>query len=236
MLQCCLDESGVDGNRSPVATMAGLSREYDRFTWLDLDWQKALAKHGVCSVLHMTDFGKTGRLADIPEQTRRPLFTDPVNVINEHKRYSVAATLSTEQYKKFFAASARKTGLISIYSTCFLLLATLQGKQADHDRYLPNIPYLLDDGNERKGEVMLTHQFLVDHFQPAYPAHVGPLSFVTTRQLVRCKLRMLWRGQFAASVWGFRLSEDWSQSKKFFREFIWNNDMKRSGWLKSLTA
>src|SRR5580658_10457093 len=96
MLQCCLDESGVDGNRSPVATMAGIVLEYDRFTWLDLDWQKTLTKHNVCSVVHMTDFGKTGVLADVPDYIRLPLFTDLVRVINEHKRYSIAATLSTD--------------------------------------------------------------------------------------------------------------------------------------------
>ena len=157
--------------------MAGIVLEYDRFTWLDLDWQKVLTKHNVCSAIHMTDFGKTGVLADVPGPIRFALFTDLVAVINEHKRYSIAATLSTDQHKQYFGKSAKKTGLVSMYSTCFLLLALSHGKQATHDKYQCDIPYLLDDGNEHKSEVILTHGFLVDTFYRTHPVHVGPLSF-----------------------------------------------------------
>lgn len=152
LLQCCLDESGVDGNLSPVAAMAGIVLEYDQFTWFDVAWKKALDRHGIRSAIHMSDFAADGIWANFPIPSRIALFTGLVAVINEHKNYSIAAIVRTEDYRQHFGKPSKANSMTSIYSMCFMLLALFQGKQAEHDNCEPNFPYFLDDGNERKEE------------------------------------------------------------------------------------
>jgi hypothetical protein len=176
VLECYLDESTIDDG-SEVAVVAGLVLEPDRFTWLDIDWQKALARHNM-PVVHMREFGPSGKLKEYPETSLRSLFTDLVAIITEYKRFSIAATLSRAQYLTHFARFAKTHKRVnSIHSTCFLLLAVFQGRQADHDGYGCNINFVLDDFTKNKQEVIGAHRFLVDTFQKEYPTHVGALDF-----------------------------------------------------------
>jgi hypothetical protein len=123
----------------------------------------------------MSDFAEDGILGTFPIPARIALFTELATVINEHKNYSIAAIVRTEDYKRHFGKPSKANSMTSIYSMCFMLLALFNGKQAEHDKYGPNFPYFLDDGNERKAELEAVHYVLAN--QSAFPAHVGPLSF-----------------------------------------------------------
>lgn len=174
-LRCYLDESGVEGSLL-VATMAGLSLENDRFTWLDLEWKKVLSKHNFTHI-HMREFGLTGKWGQIREGTRLALFTDIAAIIREHKRYSIAATLTPGHFKQYFGKAPQKTSFMSIYSTCFFLLAMAQGKQSHHDGYSNDIPFLLDCNHQYRKEIEVCHAFLMNNCQ--FPVHVGRLEFDT---------------------------------------------------------
>jgi len=47
----------------------------------------------------------------------------------------------------------QENGFMSIYSTCFFLLAMAQGKQAHRDRYTCDIPFLLDCNHQYRREI-----------------------------------------------------------------------------------
>jgi hypothetical protein len=168
-----------DGNASPVAVVAGLTLQQDRFTWLDLDWQQAIAKHAFGKpYVHMKDFAPHGELRDLPESKRIALFSDLSKIIREYKTYSIEATLSTDNYKKHLASLAPiSASMPSIYSACFTLMAIFQGKQAEQDKYKEDIPFVLDDGCAYEQDVVIAHKFLVNEFQPRRNAHVGDLAF-----------------------------------------------------------
>src|ERR1017187_8054402 len=102
VLTSYLDESATDGG-SPIAVVGGLLLQPDTFFYLDIDWEKAIAKHGAGSAIHMKDFGQHGKFGRWTEEARSSLFRDLAKIINEHKICSIAATLTTAQYGKYFA-------------------------------------------------------------------------------------------------------------------------------------
>jgi len=172
LLRSYFDESATDGG-SPIAVIGGIMLQSDAYTWLDIAWQKAIVKHSVEPLIHMKDFGQHGRLRDFPIASRQSLFTDLVNIINEERTITVPATVSTKEYKHYFS----KPDKLDLYSVCFVLLATAQGKHADSSGYEYNIPFLLDDGNDYKQAVERAHDFLVNNFQKSHPLHCGTLAF-----------------------------------------------------------
>jgi len=175
MLHCYLDESATEGD-TPVAVVAGVVLEMDRFAWLDIAWQRAIIKHQAEPYIHMKDFAQHGRFKGWSARARTALFTDLAEIIMEHKRYSIAARLMPSEYNRHFSAFPPDRKL-SIYSMCFLMLAMVQGRYAENSKYKDKIPFLMDDGNKYWAEVKHAHNFLANAFQEIYPVHVGSLSF-----------------------------------------------------------
>ena len=52
-----------------------------------------------------------------------------------------------------------------------------QGKQANHDGYTNDIPFLLDCNHQYRKEIEVCHDFLMNKSQ--FPVHVGRLEFDT---------------------------------------------------------
>jgi hypothetical protein len=98
----------------------------------------------------MREFGKHQRFGSITEAARRALFTDLVRVVNEYKMYSVAATLTSEHYRRAFDGVTA----FSMYGACFVQLAMMNDilTPKHHDYFA--ISYILDDGNCYKHDVI----------------------------------------------------------------------------------
>jgi hypothetical protein len=95
-----LDESGTHEG-APIAVVGGMLLNKSGFDALDKAWDIILARHGIPPPLHMSEFRRPdGRLADFANDSRHALFSDVVKVMNGHKIYSVAATLTAEQFHK----------------------------------------------------------------------------------------------------------------------------------------
>lgn len=105
----------------------------------------------------MKDFRRPdGRLADISDERRRALFVDATAAINKHKVYSVASTLTTADYRKYFGAPHLKQTM-GFYGICFMLALRLNYEIAAANQYTGRIPLLLDGGNEYAGQVREAH-------------------------------------------------------------------------------
>jgi Protein of unknown function (DUF3800) len=167
-----LDESATDDS-SPVAVVGGLLLNKSNFLEFDPAWRNMLKKHSLPPPLHMKDFRRPkGRLADIPDEVRRALFVDAVELINKHKIYSIAGTLATADYRRYFDENFIKKGL-GLYGACFILCAQMSDKLAKQNDYKERIPFLMDSGNPYADHVRGAHAAM----QERHPRDVGALSF-----------------------------------------------------------
>ena len=149
------DESGTDSD-SPMAVVGGLLLRPEDFFWLDVEWRRVQSKYGITCPIHMREFGPHGVFKEISAATKMCLFADLVCIMNEHKHASIAATLVTETYLRVFE---RITNL-SMYGACFAQLAMMNDVVARLNDHHEPIPYLLDDGNSYKKDIIEAQRVL----------------------------------------------------------------------------
>ncbi len=83
MLGSYFDESSVDGS-GPVSVVGGLLIDHANYSWLDIDWSKAVYRSNIGKdYIHMLDFGAHGDLASFPLDQKRALLTDLAAIINK---------------------------------------------------------------------------------------------------------------------------------------------------------
>lgn len=112
-----LDESATDGG-TPDAVVAGVLLNESHFDALDKRWKKLVADHHLGTSLHMKDFGKHGKHANLSEPEREAIFSDVVPIINTCKIYSIAATLTVAEYNSHFNPELKEEmGLYGIWTT-----------------------------------------------------------------------------------------------------------------------
>jgi len=196
-----LDESATD-DASPVAVVGGLLLNKSGFDSFNEAFPELLKKHHVPPPLHIKDFWRPkGRLANVSNDTKHALFTDLVPLINECKIYSIAATLTTEKYKRHFGAAFRKEGM-GLYGVCFMMCAVINHQLAQHNKYDKRIPFLMDAGNQYAHHVRGAHAELQkEHWRYM---NVGSLTFDDDK---------LWSPLQAADViaWASRVREQTGQ-------------------------
>jgi len=223
---CYLDESGTD-DLAPTAVVAGVVLNKRRFFSLDRLWGEMLARHGVEPPLHMREFGRKGRLRHIGKNERRALFSAAADLINSHKVYTVAATLTQAQFKTLLTPDIRKT--MGAYGMCFILCVYLNHLVAQQKQYRPNIAYVLDTGNNCKHQVIEAHGAMKE-WQHSKPLHVGALAFEDDKQVGALQ---------AADVtaWGVRRKMIGSSFKSGFepiKEILDEHDHIQEEWTKKV--
>lgn len=188
------DESAVDGG-GPVSAVGGLWLDHGQYTWLGVDWDKAVSSGGTGKAfVHMKDFGDHGDLCDFPIDKKRVLLDRLAMVINEHKGLSIGSTLTPEQYKDEFSFLRKATKrdkrrgdpgeMLSIHATCFLQAAATQGRIAERIGYKYDIPFMLDQGCPDRPDIDRAHIFFKDEFpdlympdEPRIVTHAGGLTW-----------------------------------------------------------
>jgi hypothetical protein len=133
-----------------MAVVGGLLLRPEDFFWLDVEWRRVQSKHGIMYPVHMREFTPNGVFRGISAAERRRLFVDLVRIINEHKLASVAATLVTATYRRVFNGITN----LSMYGACFAQLALMNDVEARLNDYHEPIPYVLDDGNPYKKDII----------------------------------------------------------------------------------
>jgi Protein of unknown function (DUF3800) len=148
MVSCYLDESGTDSDL-PTAVVGGLILTPADFFWLDIDWTNAANRYNISPPIHMRELTPHGKFASVDASVRRKLYTDLVQIVNEHKRFSIGAVLATEPYRRIFAGVSK----MSVYAACFGLAVMMNDILAPKSGYDSSISYVLDDGNRYKQDI-----------------------------------------------------------------------------------
>lgn len=166
-----LDESSTDCG-GPVAVVAGLLFTPDGFTWLDVEWKKALDECRLTGI-HMRTIQKD--LKGISKPDRLKLFTNLAAAINSNKGWSLEASLDAVDHKKYFGWLG--DNMWSMYAVCYLMTAISVGKQLEAEKYPYEVPFVIDDGNRYRPQVEWVHKHLIDEFP--HPLCIGSLDFGT---------------------------------------------------------
>lgn len=151
---CYLDESGID-RHNPQAVVAGIVLRRESFCLFDADWDDILSTFNVASPLHMKEFGKHGRHGHLDYPTRDKLFKALAYVINRYKIYSVAISLSHEQYNNLLSDKSKKE--VSLYGLCFMFCAHQCFAMAQFNHYYGNMAFLMEEGNQFAEDVRRAH-------------------------------------------------------------------------------
>ncbi|MBZ5594188.1 MAG: DUF3800 domain-containing protein [Acidobacteriia bacterium] len=176
-----LDESGTD-DPSPTAVVGGLLVNKYHFGSFQGAWNPILKKHGIEPPLHMKDFRRpNGRLADVSNHQRKALFEEIVPLINTHKVYSMAATLTTAKYDQYFSKTFKKESM-GVYGSCFILFTLMNHLLAQQNKRDDRIPFLMDTGNPYKHHVVEAHEAMVE-LQKAEFFNLGSLTFDDDEQI-----------------------------------------------------
>jgi hypothetical protein len=139
-------------------------------------WDKMLVDHGITPPLHMKEFGRPhGRFASISDSARRALFSEAVNLINQHKVGSLSCSISNADYHQHFSKEAREK--FNVYGMCFLLTVVMNHGLADHNSYKEKIPFIMDSGNPYASQVRESHAYIIKELQNDASLHLGSLTF-----------------------------------------------------------
>lgn len=174
-----LDESGGDDPGTPHAVVGGVLIKRSKFLVFEDAWDRMLETHGIEPPLHMKEFGRPhGRFSGMSNCCRRELFIEVAELINSHKLFSLAATLSNEQYKSLCPKEARD--IFSVYGMCFNLIVMLNDRLASHLEYSDRIPFILDSGNPYADHVRQAHAAIIEAQKTKF-RHLGSLTFEDDR-------------------------------------------------------
>jgi Protein of unknown function (DUF3800) len=155
LFTCFLDESGTDNN-SEVAVVGGLVLDITQLYWFDQEWLKVLAAHKIDPPLHMCEFGEGRRLGHLRSEARRALFVDVVKTINSNKSFSIAAWITSDEYRSVFDGVSS----FSMYAAAFAQLMMAIGIGTKTNNFKTPVRYMLDDGNAYKMEAENAHAFM----------------------------------------------------------------------------
>jgi hypothetical protein len=172
---CYLDESATDGN-TPTAVVGGVLLNSSGVASLDKHWGSMLDEFALRPALHMKDFGLHGRFASMSSQKKHTLFARAVEIIVEHRIYTLSATLDHDDYRNTFSEGTRFEH--SAYELCFIATALGNGKAAEYYRYELPIAYIVDAGNPYAEHVVRAHQEMEKLSRESdFPRNVGSLTF-----------------------------------------------------------
>jgi uncharacterized protein DUF3800 len=175
-----LDDSGSDDPGTPWATIGGMLINYAAFDSFETQWEDLLARYSIENPLHMKEFGKDGRFADVPNSCRYKLFSEVAELVEAHKVFSIGANINNSDYQKTFSKELRDT--IGYYGMCYIMVVLMNHQMAERHDYKPRIPFILDLGNPKKEHIVKAHAEVVYwQKQGTHYYHVGGLHFEDDR-------------------------------------------------------
>jgi Protein of unknown function (DUF3800) len=174
-LRLYMDESGGDDPNTPHAVIGGILIFRKAFLQFEAEWDRMLSDHGISDGIHMKEFGPHGKLGHISKCCRQELFSRATYLIENYRAFTIAATISNEQYKLHIVPEVRKR--FSLYAMCFNFIIMMNHKLAENSKYDARIPFIMDVGNPYAGHVRDAHAFMLTRMQKQIYRHVGSLVF-----------------------------------------------------------
>ncbi|MBF0505792.1 MAG: hypothetical protein HQL09_03055 [Nitrospirae bacterium] len=123
----------------------------------------------------MDEFVEKGEFGHIRYKDRFNFFSEAVELTNNCKVYSIAATLNKQEYEQYIHEKIRKT--FSIYGFCFMLLAYINGRQAQHMKFREKIAYLFDYAPHRNHIMVARDRILEWEKENKFIKNMGSLTF-----------------------------------------------------------
>lgn len=119
---CYLDDSGSDDG-SPLVTCGGplfwrLQAKAFTERWPKLYERNQFRGYDLRPPLHMVDFAGMGKYAGLFPEFKRALFRDVVQLVHEHKLFSISIAISGQEFDNELSPEVRR-GLIGPYALGF---------------------------------------------------------------------------------------------------------------------
>lgn len=231
-LRMYADESGGDDPGTPHAVVGGMLISRKRFLEFEDQWDELLRGHGVEPPLHMKEFGKDGRFANLSACCRKQLIDEAVSLITIYRVGSISISLSNSDFKKNFPAKGRKK--FGVYGMCFSLFVMATHGAAKSNHYTERIPYILDDGNPHKHHVLVAHSNIMKLQRAGEEFNVGSLTLDDDAVwgMLQAADLISWGARRRASA--LPIAKPFESINKIFRAKCHIEDGWRPEWLKQL--
>lgn len=175
LVTCYLDESGTDDDNEQ-AVVAGILLNKHNFEYFEQEWARLLSNCNINPPIHMNEFGENGKFGYLRAQDRFNFFSSAIELANNCKVYSVAATLNKQEYEEHVDEKIRKN--FSIYGFCFMLLAYVNERQAQYMNFKEDIAYLFDNGAPHKNHIINARDRILKwEKENKFIKNMGSLSF-----------------------------------------------------------
>jgi len=172
---CFLDESATDAKDTHFAVLAGGVLNRSDLPTFELEWREMLRRHGVTDGLHMVDLGPGGKYPELVGDRCCVMLTEAVAIINKFRIFTFAATWHNRKHELLFSASMRQR-FLSVYGLLFMMAVEINRGSGKHAGYEKRIDYVLDDGNQFKGQVDEMHNS-ISTLTELFEHKVGSLTF-----------------------------------------------------------
>jgi uncharacterized protein DUF3800 len=176
-LRVYMDESGDENPQTPQAVLGGMHIFRQGYLLFEDEWDALLVHHGIASQgIHMRDFGRPhGRYAAMSDCCRRELFIEAAHLIRKYRALTFEVKIKQDDYLRELPQIVRNN--FSLYATCFLAAVMMTHKMAEREGLDYRIPFIMDTGNSHKGQIVNSHAFIIDRWQPVHFLHAGGLFF-----------------------------------------------------------
>ena len=174
-----LDDSVTDG-ASGVVTIGGPVFSRIQSKAFSNRWKTLLGKHRVDEPLHMTDFsGPMGKHRGMYPEMKLALFQGLVNLINEHKSYSISVMVSQADFTSQLTKEVQKT-LIGPYALAFFSAIVVNNEWARRQNPGNRVAYLIDEGSSHTEQLLSAHAVIASvEKTPGEFCYTGTIAFDT---------------------------------------------------------
>ena len=162
-LTCYCDDSGSH-DQAKVAVVGGLLLTKERFVSLHGQWKKILDEFRLDKV-HMRDFVRPhGKYSTMAPEMKKALFASVAHTINQHKIYSVAASIPNIEYRTLLTPQICRE-FMGPYAMGFMVLTILNRMAVALTDYDCRVAYLIDKGTDRHHEQLNGAHTVIVHIE-----------------------------------------------------------------------
>jgi hypothetical protein len=181
------DDSYDSGSVDPsaIAVLGGPVMSKERLEAFDKAWTPLLESYRIFGPLHMADFVRPhGQHIGMYKEMKLSLFAKLVELINQHKLFSVSISLPQTDFMELIPEQARKE-LIGPYAFAFFCAVMLnQGFAARISDKETSMAYLVDDGCAGKDQLVAAHSILLKRERSlGKHRHTGTMGFDTDERI-----------------------------------------------------
>jgi len=176
MLACAFDES-ESFTDSPVLVVAGFCGGVEQWKFFSAEWLNVLSNYRLESPFKMQHFEKRkGQFRNFPEENRKPLLRDLLNVISIRAMMGMGAVVALEPYNRIITGDV-KQHIGSAYALGVAGCFWVAGRWARSYAHNEPIAHFFDVGHKNAGDALECHKkhLASEEFKAGW--RLGPITF-----------------------------------------------------------